>query len=90
MCRPRDTACTWRRACLHPLSYAGQCNDAFFQLPKKKAVTFILDAPVGLSELGVMCKSGQVLSADMLVNASGCKFNTQPQFLQALNTGKLL
>ena len=56
----------------------------------KKMVTFILDTPVGLSDSGVICKSGRVLYADMIVNASGCKFNAHPQFLQTLKLGKRL
>ena len=56
----------------------------------KKVITFIFDTPVALTESGVLCKSGKVLHADMIVNASGCKFNANPQFLQTLKLGKLL
>ena len=52
-------------------------------------MTFILDTPVALSNGGVVCKSGKVLPADMIVNASGCRFNANPDFLQHLNLGKL-
>ena len=67
---------------------AGQCNDAFFRMSKKKAVTFILDTPVALDETGVLCKSGSHLPVDMIVNASGCKFDARPAFLQKLGLGE--
>ena len=67
---------------------AGQCNDAFFRMSGKKAVTFILDTPVALDETGVLCKSGNHLPADLIVNASGCKFNARPGFLQKLALGE--
>ena len=67
---------------------AGQCNDAFFRMSRKKAVTFILDTPVALDETGVLCKSGNHLPADMIVNASGCRFDARPAFLQKLRLGE--
>ena len=67
---------------------AGQCNDAFFRMSRKKAVTFILDTPVALDETGILCKSGNHLPADMIVNASGCRFDAQPAFLQELDLGE--
>ena len=67
---------------------AGQCNDAFFRTSRKKAVTFILDAPMALDETGVLCKSGNHLPADMIVNASGCRFDARPGFLQNLDLGE--
>ena len=51
-------------------------------------MTFILDTPVALDETGVLCKSGNHLPADMIVNASGCKFNARPDFLQKLAVGE--
>ena len=68
---------------------AGQCNDAFFRLSKEKDITFLLDTPIALSERGVVCKSGKVLRADIIINASGCKFMARPDFLQSLDLGKI-
>ena len=68
---------------------AGQCNDAFFKLSKEKGITFVLDTPIALSERGVVCKSGKVMLADIIVNASGCKFMARPDFLQSLDLGNI-
>jgi hypothetical protein len=67
---------------------AGQCNDAFFELSEKKGITFVVDSPIALNERGVVCKSGKVLPADIIVNASGCKYMACPDFLQSLDLGK--
>ena len=71
------------------LFYAGQCNDAFFKFSESKLITFILDSPVGLRTSGVLCKSGKYVLADVVVNASGCKPNSHPVFLQDLKLGEL-
>lgn len=71
------------------LFYAGQCNDAFFKFSESKLITFILDTPVGLRTSGVLCKSGKYVLTDVVVNASGCKPNSHPVFLQDLKLGKL-
>lgn len=44
---------------------------------------------MALSTGGVVCKSGKTLPADMIVNASGCRSNANPDFLRNLNLGEL-
>ncbi|KAK9828833.1 hypothetical protein WJX72_002308 [[Myrmecia] bisecta] len=67
--------------------YTGQCNDAFFKLSKSGKVTHLLDSVSRFTKTGVMLKSGGQVKAEMVVIASGCKFEAVPLFMKELKLG---
>ncbi len=71
------------------VSFAGQCNDAFFNLSKKGKVSFLLDSAESFTENGILLRSGQNVSADIIIVAAGCKFTKRPKFLEGVKTGRV-
>lgn len=69
------------------MEFSGQCNDGYFRLSHNGKLTTKIDTIERMETNTVVLKSGERLPCDMLVVASGCKYNLEPQFLKELNLG---
>jgi len=70
------------------MDYSGQCNDGFFRLAYEGKLTCVLDGIARMEAHEAVLTSGKRLPCDMLVVASGCKYNVDPPFLKDLGLGK--
>jgi hypothetical protein len=66
------------------MDFSGQCNDAYFRLSYEGKLKCVVDDLVSLSSNQAHLKSGVNLPCDVLVVASGLKYNMQPSFLSKL------
>ena len=53
-------------------------------------MSVLVDSVAGFARDGVHLRSGLYLRADMVVMAAGCKYLSQPPFLQTLGLGATL
>lgn len=69
------------------MDFSGQCNDAYFQLSREGRLKCLVDSIERLEEKKVFLKSGTELECDILLIASGMKYNIHPPFLKKLGLG---
>lgn len=67
------------------MDFSGQCNDAYFRLAYEGKLSCIVDEIESLSNSTAFLKSGRSLPCDVLVVASGLKYNLKPAFLEKMN-----
>lgn len=72
------------------MDYSGQCNDGYFRLSWQGRLECRLDGIKKMNAREAVLKSGERIPCDMLVVASGCKYNLDPPFLRELGIGVLL
>lgn len=70
------------------MDYSGQCNDGYFRLAHQGKLTCVLDSIERMEPHAAVLASGERLPCDMLVVASGCKYNLDPPFLKPLGLGE--
>ena len=71
------------------MDYSGQCNDGYFRLAHQGRLTCVVDGLARMEPHAAVLASGERLPCDMLVVASGCKYNLNPPFLKNLDLGEL-
>lgn len=69
------------------MDFSGQCNDAYFRLAHQGRLTCLIDGLDRVEGFEAVLKSGKRIRCDMLVIASGCKYNLEPSFLQEMGLG---
>lgn len=67
------------------MDFSGQCHDAYFRLAHQGKLSCLVDHIECLSGSTVFLKSGTSLPCDVLVVASGLKYNLKPSFLGSMD-----
>jgi len=70
------------------MDFVGQCNDGYFRLSYQGKLKCIQDSVNSLEKNCVVLEDGKDIPCDVLVVASGLKFNHKPRFLEGLKVGK--
>ena len=70
------------------MDFVGQCNDGYFRLSYQGRLKCIQGSVKSLNKNHVLLEDGKNLPCDVLVVASGLKFNHKPRFLEGLKLGK--
>jgi len=68
------------------MDFSGQCNDAYFRLAYEGKLKCVVDDLFCLSDGTAYLRSGDSLPCDVVVCASGLKYNMSPSFLKSLGT----
>lgn len=72
------------------MDYVGQCNDGYFRLSYQGRLKCIQGSVKSLNKNQILLENGENIPCDVLVVASGLKFNHKPRFLEGLKLGKTI